>query len=354
MNRFSLLPILFLAACAQSDAATNPHDAAPGPTVPAARLVTAAPATVPEWLTVTGTIVPDDRSDVVPDTSGKVLAVLVERGDHVKKGDPLVRLDTRGATISAAESRANLASLRAQRELAEAECARSQALFDKGAITRQQYDRDRAACTQAQQGVAAAEARARQVGKAIADGVIRAPFAGVVTETWVSPGEWASPGTKLVTVIDAEPMLAELQLPEAAAARVALGQRVEVASVAAPGAWTAASVTELGAEISPQTRALRVDAALPAGHALRAGNFVEARLAVGARSLPAIPRTAAVKRGSTWRVFVAVDGTIEERVVQLGPELDADHVTVARGLDAGAQVVAQLDDTVVDGAEVTP
>ncbi len=358
MNRLALvlvaaLAMAGLAACARSDAAPAPSTTAP-PALPAGRLVTATATTVPEWLTVTGTIVADDRSDVVPSTSGKVVAVLVTRGDRVAKGDPLVRLDTRGAAISADESRANVASLRAQRTLAEAECARSQALFDKAVITRQQFERDQAACTQAQQGVAAAEARARQASKGIADGVIRAPFAGVVTETWVSPGEWAAPGTRLVTVIDADPLIAELQLPEAAAARVALGQHVEVSSVVARGVWSDATVTELGAEISPTTRALRVDAALAPGHALRPGNFVEARLAVGTRELPAIPRGAAVRRGSTWRVFVAIDGALEERVVQLGPELDGGRVTVARGVAIGEQVVAALDAVVVAGLEVQP
>lgn len=355
MTRLALLLLTLapIAGCAQSDAAPAPRAAA-GQSLPTSRLVVAASTTVPEWLTVTGTIVADDRSDVVPDTSGKVIAVLVERGDRVAKGDPLVRLDTRGAAISAAESRANLASLRAQRELAASECARSQALFDKGAITRSAQERDQAACAQAEQGVAAAEARGRQVSKSISDGVIRAPFAGVVTETWVSPGEWAAPGTKLVTVIDADPLIAELQLPESAAARVALDQRVEVASTAAPGAWTGAIVTEIGAEISPTTRALRVDAALTVGHTLRPGNFVEARLAVGERQLPSIPRAAAVKRGSTWRVFVAVDGVLEERVVQLGPELAGDRVTVARGVTAGEPVVAAIDDSVVDGLAVQP
>jgi len=193
----SVLVAVTTAACGSHTKDSPTSAAAPAEAHPAAETAQATPITVPDWLVVTGKIVAHDRSDLVADTSGNVTAVLVERGSRVQKGEPLVRIDVRSATLTAAEARANLASMESQRARAEAECARSARLLESGTITRSEWERDQTTCTQAQQGVAAAQARVSLAGKSVADGVVRAPFDGVVSERWVSPGEWASPGTRL-------------------------------------------------------------------------------------------------------------------------------------------------------------
>ena len=117
------------AACGSSTHDAPQKKAADAPTHPAAQVAEATPITVPDWLVVTGTIVAHDRSDLVADISGNVVAVLVERGARVRKGQPVVRLDVRNAALSADEARANLASMESQRLRAEAECARSTRLL---------------------------------------------------------------------------------------------------------------------------------------------------------------------------------------------------------------------------------
>jgi membrane fusion protein (multidrug efflux system) len=339
------------AGCSKSsDAAAT--DAAKEVAITQVPLVVAEPGAVPNQVTVTGTIVADESSDVVPDTSGKVVAVLVSRGQRVKAGDPLIKLDTRTASLGVREAQANLESLRAQRKLADDECTRSQALFDKGAITKSQFERDQAGCTQASQQVAAAEARTQMVTKSIADGIIRAPFAGVVNDTWVSPGEWAAPGNKLVTLVDDDPLKLELQVPESAAPQVKIGQAVEIEAVAFPGQVFPATITRVAAEVGRQSRALLAEAEVAKGTPLRPGMFAEARLAIGDVVMPIVPTSALVKRGSTWRVFVVVKGRLEERVVQLGPALSGDRTAVVRGVAAGERVASPVTDQVIDGLRV--
>ena len=337
------------AACSSPSEASSEQRAQPATAVP---LVAAQLATVPDYLTITGTVIADESSDVVPDTSGKVIAVLVERGQRVKAGDALVKLDTRTAALGAREATANLEALRAQRQLAEDECKRSQALFEKGAISKSQFEREQASCTAARQQVAAAEARTEMVTKSIADGVIRAPFAGVVNDVWVSPGEWAAPGMRLLTLVDDDPLSLELQVPESAASRIHAGQAVEIQALAFPDQTYQATVTRVGAEIGRMTRALVADADLAPGSPLRPGMFAEARLAVGERELPAIPRAAVAKRGSTWRAWVVVKGRLEERVVQRGPDLPGDRVAVLQGISLGEKVASPVTAQVVDGLRV--
>jgi membrane fusion protein (multidrug efflux system) len=316
--------------------------------------VTATEHDTPDLLVLTGSVVPDESSDVAADIAGKVVAVMVERGDTVKAGDPLIRLDTRNAQLGAREASANLAAARAQRQLAQDECARAQALFDKGAITKSQYEREQTSCTAALQQVAAAEARTQMITKSIADGIVRAPFDGTIGDRWISPGEWVAPGVRLVTLIDANPLKVELTVPESEVPKIALEQRVVVEAIAKPGQEFAGKVTRIGAEIGRQTRALVVEATLAEGTPLVPGMFVEAQIQTGTRRYPAVAKTAVAKRGQTWRAFVVVDGVVQERVVQIGPEPigEANMISIVKGVSAREVLVAVVDASTADGARV--
>src|SRR5688572_8213158 len=147
---------------------------APPPPPLKVAFATAEEAPSPQQLVLTGMVAADQRSEVTADTQGKVLDVMVERGQRVKMGAPVVRLDVRTSALAAREAQANLASARAQRELAEQECVRTKQLLDKGAITRSEYDRQNAQCTSALQQVSAAEARTEMMVKSVADGIVRA------------------------------------------------------------------------------------------------------------------------------------------------------------------------------------
>src|ERR1051325_3120835 len=243
-------------------------------------LVTAQEAASPDLLTLTGIIAADQRSEVTADTQGKVVAVLVERGQRVKMGQPVVQLDVRNAALSAREAQANLEAARAQKQLAEEECKRSQQLFDKGAITRSDYDRQMTQCTSTLQQVSAAQARADMINKSVSDGLVRAPFDGQVTEKSVAPGEWVAPGRTLFTLVDDDPLRIELSVPEAAVRAIQKGQKVELRAVAQPDKSYPATVSRIGGEIN-RNRALVVEATLDPQTDLVPGMFAEASLTIG-------------------------------------------------------------------------
>jgi hypothetical protein len=80
--------------------------------------------------------------------------------------------------------------------------------------------------------------------------------------------------------------------------------------------------------------------------------FAEARVVIGSKQLPVLPESAVVKRGKTWHTFVAVEGELEERIVQLGPRPRAGHVSIVKGVTKGERVVASVTREVVDGLRV--
>lgn len=341
-----------LAACKKKEGGGT--EKAPEPTPLKVRAAAAAELDTPELLTLTGIVVADQRSEVTADTAGKVLAVRVERGDRVKMGQAVVQLDVQSAALGAREAQANLANARAQRELAEQECTRTKQLLDKGAITRSEYDRQTTQCTSALQQVAGAEARAQMMMKTVADGIVRAPFDGMVAQKNVSAGEFVSPGRPLFTLVDDDPLRIELSVPEAAVRSIQIGQEVELIAVAAPDKPSRAKVTRIGAEIG-RTRSLIVEATIEPGSGLVPGMFAEARITTGQVRRPVVPKEAVVKRGKTSHVFVLAEITgkegegsakgksaareLKDQPVQIAPAADPGQVAIVQGVAKGDKVV---------------
>jgi membrane fusion protein (multidrug efflux system) len=324
------------------------------PPAPPVKVVstTVAEAATPDQIVVTGMVAADQRSDVTADTQGKVINVMINRGDRVKLGQPVVQLDVRSATLGAKEAAANLAAAKAQQQLADQECQRTKSLLDKGAITKSEYDRQMAQCTAALEQVSAVQARTQMMAKSVADGIVRAPFEGVVSEKMVSPGEWVAPGKPLFTLVDDDPLKVNLSISEVAVTAVKENQRVDIIAVAHPDKTYGATITRLGAEIG-RTRSLIVEATVDKGSDLVPGMFIEAHLRIGETQRPVLPADAVVKRGKTWHAFVIKkDGEVEERLVQLGPPPGPGQVSIVQGLAKGEKVVSKPTEQIVDGAKV--
>jgi membrane fusion protein (multidrug efflux system) len=344
------LLLFSVASCGKKAEDTVSKAPPPAPVKVALAVATEAPS--PDVLTLTGMIAADQRSEVTSDTQGKVLSVLVERGQRVKMGQPVVQLDVRTAALSAREAQANLESARAQKKLAEEECKRAQALLDKGAITRSEYDRQSTQCTSTLQQVSAAQARADMISKSIADGLVRAPFDGVVTEKSVVVGEWVAPGRTLFTLVDDDPLRIELSVPEVWVRSIQKDQKVELNAVAYPDKKYSAKVTRIGGEIG-RTRSLIVEATLDPQTDLVPGMFAEAHVITGQTPRPVIPAEAVVKRGKLSHAFVAVKGEIQDHIVQVAPGPEPGKVAILQGVNKGDKVVAKITDQIIDGLRVT-
>jgi membrane fusion protein (multidrug efflux system) len=347
----SLALILGLVGCKKPEDGAGGAKAPPTPPVKVTTAV-ASEAPTPDTLTLTGMIAADQRADVTADTQGKVVNVMIERGQKVKLGQPVVQLDVRTSALSAREAQANLEAARAQKQLADQECARTKALLEKGAITQSEYDRQITQCTAALQQVSAAQARTEMMTKSVADGLVRAPFDGVISEKMVSPGEWVAPGKALFTLVKDDPLRIELSVPEKAVSSVKQGQTVELATVAFPDKVYAASVTRIGAEVG-RSRSLIVEATIDKGSDLVPGMFAEAHLVVGHSTRVVLPREAVVRRGKQWHAFVVNHGEAEDRIVQLGAPPSPDKVAIADGVNKGDKVVVKVPDTLADGSKVT-
>ena len=308
---------------------------------------------MPRFLTLSGTLTPNEESQVAAGASGKVLATYVERGMYVKKGTVLAKLDRRTLESAAAEASAQLESSRAQQALAKSDCERTQGLFDKGAISRVEYDKAHAGCTTADWTSAAAAARKASTTTALADTEIKAPFSGIVAERTVTAGEFVTPATKVATVLAVDPLRLELTVPESYVQLIGRNMAVQFHTANDEnGPPLRAMVRYVGPAVRRASRDLVIEAIVEnPDRKLRAGLFVVARLDLGERPALVVPAAAIRDDGSTKRVYVAGAGEkrLEERLVQVG-EAKSGFVTVVAGVNKGERVVATLTPTVRDGA----
>ncbi len=339
-----------------SEANPNPDQSQAAPVV-STTVVALQP--MADTVVATGTVIADRSSAVAADAAGKVIEIYVDRGDRVTRGQPLARLDVRGAVLGAREARAQRAAADSDARLAGVECARSKMLFDQAAITRAEYDREMAACASAREQASAAAARVGLASKAVGDGVVRAPYAGLIVERKVQVGEYVRAETQLVSLVDPDPLRLELTVPESQIGRLAVGRALSFTTTGLPGRSFGARIDVLGPAVDRTGRSLVFEALVEGDAAasvdgapgLLPGMFVTAHIEIGRRELPVVPRNALRRAGATWRLFAVVNGALEERIVQLAGsgEPEGEKVALLVGARAGDVVVSPASAELRDG-----
>jgi membrane fusion protein (multidrug efflux system) len=342
---------IFFAACKSKSSASNGPAAESAPKIHVDS-VTVDEQRVPQLLELTGVLSSNERTDLAANASGRVVKTYVERGDHVTQGELLAQLDSRSAALSQTEANANATSATETLEGLKADCARYVNLLARGAITQQEFDNKSTSCKSQAASEEAARARAAQANQTVSDSSIRAPFSGLIAERFVHIGDYVHPDTRVVTLLVDDPLRLELTIPETNIGSVKQGTVVTFHSVAVPGRTFTAQVKYLGGEIREATRDLVVEAVTDNhDRVLLPGMFVTADVAIGEVTLPVVPENAVVRSDENAKVFVVVDGHLEERVVQLGAVV-GDKVAVVDGVKKGDQVVVAPPSAAADGVAI--
>lgn len=352
----SLLGLL-LAACGG-----RPEAAAPAPkpqrqavTPVKGRSATISERAVPRFLRVTGQLIGRNDAVVAADATGKVLEAPVERGSVVKAGDVLLKLDERQARLALAEAEASLELARSRLQLAKNEQERNAPLAAKRAIADADFQRLVTDTAAREAEVAASVARRDMMQKTLTDSVIKAPFAGVVAERMVEPGEYVKPDSPVARVVDLATLRLVLNVPETEVGGLAPGQTVEFATAAYPGRTFSGTLKFLGAAMREVSRDLVVEAeVVNRDGSLRPGFFCDARIRLREEKAAVIPVEALRTEGARRKVFViGRDGTLSERLIEAG-ETREGFVEIRRGAALGESVLLSPGADAIDGALFQP
>src|SRR5215510_1850679 len=410
--KFAVLMLLlvavaaFIAACGGSKANVRKEEAAANTPPPAVEVTTAAAIKrdLPRFFEATGSLAGDQQTDVAPQTSGKVVAVGVDIGSPVKRGQMLVRLDDAElklrveqataqvnqakAAVRQAEEKiglrpgqafdpnrvAEVAAAKVTWDLAEKNLRRAEKLIESGDVSREFYDQQRAqrdqlkeqyevALAQARQNYAAVEVARTNVANAeaalnlakqnLSYAVIPSPMDGFVSERTADLGEYVSPQQKVATVVRTNPLRICIDIPEQAIQEVHVGQSVSATTSAWPDRNFSGRVARIAPNVSAQSRTLTVEAEIDNGSgALKPGQFANVRI-LEERAEPAVlvPARAVVTEAGVSRVFVIKNGHAEQRLVQTG-QTEGDLIEVRQGVAADEQVATSNVEQLTDGVAV--
>ena len=353
MKRLLPLALLALAACQRPEDQAAAAKAAKS-NQPPVKVETAPVETrkMPRYLTLTGSVLANQQSEVAANVSGRITATYVERGQKVTNGQVMAVVDSRAAGFSAAAAVAQSQAAETQVVQAKSECERADTLFAQGAIPKAEFDRMKSQCTAQLYQANAARAQADLAGKLAGDTIIRAPFDGIVGERYVNVGEYVTPASRVASVFAVHPARVTISVPEPAVGQVKVGQTLNVNVSSYPDEAFPAEVKFVSPALRTATRDLIIEAEAPNPDGkLRPGMFATVKLMIGEDEQSTVPAEAIKEDGNVRRMFLSRNGSAYEMVVRTGVTKDG-RVAVLEKLTDGDRVIVKPPPTLRDGAAV--
>jgi len=307
---------------------------------PSGKTVTAELMRTTGEVTVSGTVVSRETARVAARILGYVVELKAEAGDKVRKGDVLLRIDTKDVAEREAQAKAALESAKADLAQARTDFERYKALFEKEAASKKAYDDARTRYEVAQAAEQRAAAALDEAKTNLSYGTVTAPFDGIVSERLVNLGDLATPGRALFAVY--MPGTLELVAPVGEQYYPFLKPGVAV-TVAIPSAdlKEATTIREVVPQREEKTRTITVKAPIKEREGLGPGLYGTLTFETRAESVVVIPKDALKTIGQLESVQVLENGTVVLRHVRTGRALPDNRVEILSGLNAGEKVVME-------------
>lgn len=366
---------LLLTGCGKEPAAANKKESGQRRTV---EVTAAAIRPMERSITVTGTLLAQERSILSAKVSGRLLELPVDIGSVVKQGDVLAQIEPRDYELGLQQAVAALAQARTTvglpadgtndditvREVNAVKQAKAvldeavknreriQSLSKSGIASQSELDTVEAAYEVAATKYAVAEEEAkariatvaqrraelRLAEKRLADASLRAPFDGVVQSRPANVGEYLTAGDPTVELVKNNPLRLRLLVPERDAALVKPGQEVRLFAAGITNQYTC-RLERLSPALNESDRMLTVEADVSAQGALRPGLFARAQIVI-TKNDPAlcVPENAVITFAGLQKVVLVDAGKALETVIVTGRQIPG-WVEVVEGLKAGQEVI---------------
>lgn len=291
------------------------------------------------YQTVTGATIPEDRTKARNDVQALRQAFDAARVLY----DNRVSLQKEGAIAMKLVDDAKVALVQAQSALETAE------QYQQASDQVSQRESQRSAEAQVNAAKAHYEAASVQVGYA----KVRSPFAGVVAERPVYPGDMAASGNPLASIVDISKIVARANVPVKEAAAIRTGRP---ARIAGPDGDLSGTVTVVSPAVNPSTTTVEVwvEADNP-GEKLKPGATAKVSIiAETLRDTVVVPAAALLNSddGGQKVMVVTSDSVAHERKVHVGVR-QGDRVQIVSGVQSGDQVVVSGGLGLEDKARVT-
>lgn len=319
-----LAALALFAGCNKHAAPATAIDAAAALPAAKVRVATVRAENLPSSTEITGTIRPVQRAQLAAKVMGTIDEFPATLGQRVAAGDLLVK-------ISVGEINARVTQAQSQLNAARRDLDRERALLTKNASTADMVRglEDR---------FAGAQAMVREAEIMLGYATLRAPFDGVVARKFTNAGDLASPGFPLLEIEGTAAFQVEAAVPDSLAAKLSPGAALTV-EIPATGATFSAALAELSSAADAGARSVLAKLTVPAGTAVRSGQFVRVLVAGAPSRTLLVPSSALSPLGQMERIFVVGEkNRAVLRLVKSGATR-ADRLEILSGLDDGERVV---------------
>lgn len=347
--------VVLASACQQQTNAAEADSGAVEPMLVGIENVAVAESTVLRTgPAISGSLQPHWSATVRAEVPGAVVRTYAERGERVRSGALLARIDDRAIRDTYLSARSAVRTAESSAAQAQRDLERTESLVKAGAVAPQAAEQQRVAAQNAESALADARARLSSAEKQLRATEVRAPDAGVVSERAVQAGDVVQPGAALFTVVDPSRMKLEAAVPAQQLSDVQVGAPVEFTVTGYAERVFTGKVDRVSPMADATTGQVEITVALPntAGE-LVGGLFAQGRVASRTQTGIVIPAGAVDVRGLRPVVRVLAQGAVARKEVELGLRDEAtDRVEVTSGIAAGDTVLLGAAQGIAPGTPV--
>lgn len=290
--------------------------------------VTVQTSTVAEMIHAQGVVESTNSATISAQVSGRVERVFVDVGDQVEAGASLLTITSVEQYQMLTQAQAQVAAAEATLVAEQQEFARVSSLVERQLVPVAELDRAQARLDNAKAQVRAAKAAASRAEEQLSYTEVRAPYAGIVSERLVEPGELVQPGTPLMSGFDPNELRLHVDLPANYAAGAGQFSQAQVDGIQP-------TEFQLFPTVHSQSSTVRLRLILPSDSGFVPGEWQPVAVKVGEHQGILVPQQAIRHQGELTLVRLADQSW---RAVRLGTQ-NGDQVEVVSGLTAGEVIV---------------
>jgi RND family efflux transporter MFP subunit len=342
----TIVALVLLCACQKTSAPP------PKPIRPVLSLVVSQSSS--GGLALAGTVQPRVQNGFGFRVLGRLIARPVNIGDIVEKNQILAAIDPISLKLAERSAAADLSNNQAQLANVAGVAERQSALIKSNATTQAQLDAADQALAAAQSNVARAQSAVAKAREELGYAILRSDFAGVVTGVSAEIGQTVSPGQTVVDIAEPGTRDAVVDVPDALAGALAMGERFTVSLQLNSTIQAQGSVREIAPEADAATRTRRIKIALEdPPTTFRLGSTITASVASGAAPVVRLPASAILEKDGRNQVWIVdpKSATVSLRPVEIASEGDG-IIDVTSGLEPAMRVVTAGVHSLVEGQSV--
>ena len=316
-----------------------------------------ASAPVPDTSEYVATIKSRRSATIQPQVSGTLTTILVQSGDRVKAGQPLMEIDRRQQQATVASQTATERQKKALFDYHSLQLERQKKLFDAGITSRDVMQQEEQAFQNSKADYEASGETLKASQQLLDYYTVRAASDGVIGDIPVHQGDYVSQTTALTTLDSGSDLEAYIYIPAERSADIRMGLGIDLADNDGK-VLDRTSINFVSPQVDSSLQAILVKAPVhSASEALRNAQLVKARVTWTIKPMPVVPVLAVVRQGAQAFVFVARKQgpmTLAQQVpVTLGDTV-GNMYSIRSGLNVGDKVIVSATQFLVNNMPVIP